>query len=105
MRFHTHSIPVNEFLWFVFCMRDAGMRAEFLRVQPLSPLDRDLINACGSLVRPLDFETELPAELTNLSNHGEAGYILLGFPTDPVLCIIVEEAITLYTHADLEELL
>ncbi|KAJ3565350.1 hypothetical protein NP233_g7683 [Leucocoprinus birnbaumii] len=105
MRFHTHSIPVDDFLEFVFHFREHKVSKGFVRVQASSSFDQDLIDACGSMAGPLDFECDSYEEFSDFSDDGEAGYTLLGFPTDPVLCIVVDEAVTIYTHAELAELL
>ncbi|KAJ3556295.1 hypothetical protein NP233_g12013 [Leucocoprinus birnbaumii] len=104
MQFHTHSIPVDDFLKFVFHFREREVPTGFVRVQISSWLDRDLVHACGSMARPLDFKCQFYAEFRKFLDDGEAGYTLLGFPTDPILCIIVKEAVTVYTHATLAEL-
>ncbi|KAJ3567758.1 hypothetical protein NP233_g6150 [Leucocoprinus birnbaumii] len=105
MQFHTHSIPVDDFLGFVFYYGNYEWPTGFVRVHRASPLDQDLIDACSSMARPVDLKNQSFKMFTAFLDKGEAGYVLLGFPTNPVLCIIVEEGVTLYTHAELADLI
>ncbi|KAJ3570041.1 hypothetical protein NP233_g4671 [Leucocoprinus birnbaumii] len=104
MRFHTHSIPVKGFLNFIFHFKDRKTPTPFVRIQASSTLDQELIDACGSIARALDFEAKSFDQFKKFLDDGEARYTLLGSPADPVLSIVVKKVVTLYTHAELTDL-
>ncbi|KAJ3551404.1 hypothetical protein NP233_g13086 [Leucocoprinus birnbaumii] len=72
MRFHTHSIPVVDFLDFVFCFWEDETPTGFIRTQASSSLDQDLMNACGKMAKALDFEVETFKEFKKFLKDGEA---------------------------------
>ncbi|KAJ3562505.1 hypothetical protein NP233_g9527 [Leucocoprinus birnbaumii] len=90
-------IPVRDFIRFIYWAKD--IKPNLVRTSCTSAVDFMLIEACHTIAEPLSlFET---STLGYLSLSDAPRYVLLGHSQDPVLVILINEGITIYSVKDL----
>ncbi|KAF5345477.1 hypothetical protein D9756_011371 [Leucocoprinus leucothites] len=102
LRLQAGQIPVIPFVRFLVWLKELHLEPDVVRTIAGADAwrDQELIDACETLAEPLEMNSSMLLS-DNFSFGNTPRFVILGLPKNPMLVILIDEGVTMYSRKDL----
>ncbi|KAF5347760.1 hypothetical protein D9756_010338 [Leucocoprinus leucothites] len=102
LRVQAGRIPVIPFVRFLVWLKELHLEPDIVRTVADADAwrDQELIDACETIAEPLEMNSSTPLS-DDYSFGNTTRFVILGLPENPMLVILTDEAVTMYSRKNL----